>query len=113
MLSAEPGLSARIGRVDADIHDLGHIHAPVAHDAEALLIPIRIGDDVDGDADAERTGELKRLEILAERNALAKFLQAVFVNGLDAEKELGEPELLPELKNFLVTNEHVAARFQI
>ena len=48
-------LRARVGRVDADVHDLGH--AESAHSrmiANRALVPVGVGDDVDGDGDAER-----------------------------------------------------------
>ena len=114
-LLGEPGLGAGIRRVDADVHHFRYIHAPVAHDTdtEALLVPIRVGNDVDRHFDAERTGELQRLEIAPQRDALAELPQAVLVDRLDAEKDVGDAELLPELEHFLVAKQHVAARFQI
>jgi hypothetical protein len=58
-------------------------------------------------------GELQRLEIAPERDALAELPQSVLVDRLDAEKDVGDAELLPELEHFLVAKQHVAARFQI
>ncbi len=61
----------------------------------------------------KRAGELQRLEIAPERDALAKLLQAILVDRLNAEKDVCEPDRLPELEHFLVPEQHVAARFQI
>ena len=102
-----------IRRVDADVHHFRHVHAPVAHHAEAFLVPVRIGDDVDGNIYAQRAGELQSLEIATQRDAFAELAQAVLIDRLDTEKDVGDPELLPELEDLLVAKEHVAARFQI
>src|SRR5262245_5971048 len=112
-LLGDPGLGARIGRVDADIHHLRHVHAPVAHDAEAILVPVRIGDDVDRDVDAQRARKFQRLEIAPERDTLAVLAQALLVDRLDAEEDVGEADLLPELEHLLVPQQHVAAGLQI
>ena len=47
-LLSKPGLGAGIGRIDADVHYLRHVHAPIANDPEPLLIPVRIRNKVDG-----------------------------------------------------------------
>src|SRR6516165_6972098 len=112
-LLGEPSLSPGIGRVDADVDDLRHVHAPLAHHAEAFLVPIRVGDDVDCHFDAERAGEFERFEIAPERNALAEFFQSILIERFDAEKDVGDAKLLPELKQLLVAQEDIAARFQI
>src|SRR5262249_37192021 len=71
------------------------------------------GDDVDGHVHAQRARELQRLEIAPERNALAELAQAVLVDRLDAEEDVGQPDLLPELEHLLVPQQHVAAGLQI
>src|SRR5262249_906562 len=72
-LLSKPGLGARIRRIDADVHDLWHLHAPIANDSEPLVIPIRICNKVDGHVKAQRTSKFERLEIATKRNALAEF----------------------------------------
>ena len=67
-----PQLGAGIWRADADVDDLGDLQAPFANDAETVAIPVGLGDDVNGDIDAERTGEFERLEVLSQGHALAE-----------------------------------------
>src|ERR1700724_1896811 len=43
----EPGLGARIWRLNGDIDDLGHAHRPLPDERETRLVPVRVGDDVD------------------------------------------------------------------
>src|SRR5262249_2209237 len=95
VLPGEPGLGARIGRVDAQVHHLRHVQAPVTHDTKPLLVPVRLRDDVDRHSDLERASELQRLEIASKRNAFAKLSQAIPCNCCEAEKGLSEAELLP------------------
>jgi hypothetical protein len=71
-LLRQPTLRAGIGRVNADIDDFWHLHAPLANGCETLLIPVRISDDVDSNLNAERAGELQRLKVLADRDPLAE-----------------------------------------
>src|SRR5207248_5657048 len=63
--------------------------------------------------DAQRAGEFERLEIAPERNAFAKLSQSLLVERLEAEKDVGEADLLPELEHLLVTQQHVAARLKV
>src|SRR6185312_17512101 len=110
---AEPAFGSRIGRVDADVDDLGLLDAPVAHGSEPLMVPIRVGDQVDGDADAERAGEFERLEIAAERYPLAVFGKPLVVERLEPEEHVRDAKPLPEAEHRLVAQQHVAAGFEV
>src|SRR5215469_4761134 len=83
-LFGEPSLGAWIRRINADVHHLWHVHAPVADDSEPLLIPIRIGNKVDSNVNAQRTRKFERLEIATKRNTLAVLSQTLLVNRLEA-----------------------------
>jgi hypothetical protein len=109
----QPALRSRIGRVDADVDDVGELQAPLAHDPEALMVPIRISDQVDRDIDAERAGELHRLEIAVERHALTEFAQPLFVDRLEAEKHRLEADALPQAEYLSVPLQHVAAGLEV
>src|SRR5262245_8600326 len=111
-LFGEPGLRARIGRIDADVHHLRYIHAPIAHDSESILIPVRVGDDIDCHIDAQRAGELQRLEVAPKRDAFAELAQAILIECLNADKDVRESDLLPELEDILASKQHVAAGVQ-
>src|SRR5436305_2082550 len=80
---------------------------------KALAVPVRVGDQVDRDVDAERASEFERLEIEPERHALAVFLQPVFVDGFEPEEYVGHPESLPEPEYLLIAQQNVAAGFQV
>src|SRR6185312_4210228 len=108
-----PALGAGIGRVDADIHHLGHVEAPLPHGVEARFVPVGIGDDVDRDIDAERAGEFQRLHITAQRGALAIEAQPLFIQGFDTEEHVLEADRFPPAKDIAVAQQNVAARFQI
>src|SRR5262249_49291569 len=108
-----PGLGAGIRRVDADVHHLGDLGAPLAHDAEALPVPAGVGDDVDGDVDADGARELERLEVLREADALAELPEAILVDRLDAEEHDLEADAGPEPEDLLVPEQHVAARLDV
>src|SRR5260370_31826697 len=108
-----PTLGPGVGGVDADIDDGGHLQAPFAHDPEALMVPIRVGDQVDRDIDAERAGEFDCLEIAAERDAFAVFPKPLFVNRLEAEKHGLEPEPLPKAEHFLVAQQDIAPGLEV
>ena len=44
---------------------------------------------------------------------LAEFLQPLFIDRFDPEKHVFEAELLPETKDILVPQQHVAAGFEV
>src|SRR5262249_15520954 len=109
----EPGLGPRIRRIHGDVHHLGDLAAPLAHEAEALAVPARVGDDVDGDVDVDRASELERLEVLGEAHPLAELAQALLVDRLDAEEHDLEAESRPELEDLLVAQKDVAAGLDV
>ena len=55
----------------------------------------------------------ERLEIAAERDPLAMFAQALFVDRLEADEHVFEPELSPEAKYLLVAQQHIAAGLEV
>src|SRR4051812_21114789 len=112
-LLGQPTFGPRIWRIDAYIDDFRLLEAPLAHDPKALAVPVRVGDQVDRDVDAERASEFERLEIEPERHALAAFLQPVFVDGFEPEEYVGHPESLPEPEYLLIAQQNVAAGFQV
>src|SRR5437868_4083308 len=77
------------------------------------MVPIGIGDQVDCNMHVERAGEFERLEIAAERHALAVLLQAILVDRLEAEKHVGDAELLPEAEHLLMAQQNIAAGFEV
>ena len=110
----EPALGARIGRVDADVDDLGQLEAPFAHDAEALLVPVGVGDDVDRDVDAERAREFERLEVAAERNALAELASAPPRRSPRCRGTCrSRPSFFQNWNTSLLRKQHVAARLEV
>src|SRR5262245_59694739 len=109
----QPRLGPRIRGVHGDVHHLGDLAAPLAHHAEALAVPARIGDDVDRDVDVDRARELERLEVLGEAHPLAELAQAFLVDRLDAEEHDLEAELGPELEDLLVAQDDVAAGLDV
>src|SRR5262249_61826495 len=105
---SRPALGPWIWRVDADVDDFRLLDTPFANDAEAFVVPVRIGDQVDRDHDPERAGEFERLEIPAQRNPLAMLAQTFFVDRLEADEHVFKPELSPEAKHLLLPHQHVA-----
>src|SRR5439155_12058607 len=97
----------------ADVDDLGLFEAPLAQDAKALAVPIGIDDQVDRQMDPKRAGKFERLEIAAQRHALAVLEEALLVDRFEAEEHVGEAEPLPEAKHLLVAQQHVAAGVQV
>src|SRR5208282_3136849 len=110
---ANPALGPGIGRVDADVHDFRQLETPFADNAEALAVPFGIGNQIDQNVDPERAGELQRLEIAAEGDPLAEFLQPLLIDRFDAEKHIFEAEFFPETKDFLVAQQDVAAGLEV
>src|SRR4029078_13058237 len=76
-------------------------------------IPRGVGNQVDGDRNSERPGELQRFKVLAERNTFAMEGEALFVDRFNADEHVGETERLPEFEHLLVPQQHVAPRFEI
>src|SRR6188508_3723085 len=58
----EPTLGAGVWSIDADIDDLRDFQTPLPDDFESLPVPIRIGDEIDGDSDSHGSSEFERLE---------------------------------------------------
>ncbi len=90
-----PDFGAGVGRRHTDVDDLRHFERPIAHDAEARFVPIRIGDQVDRDGEAERARIFERRKIAAEGSALPVFLEAFLVDRLDAEEQIFDAKLAP------------------
>ena len=109
----EPDLRAGIGRGHGQVDDFRHRHGPFADDLEATLVPVAVGDDVDGDHQPELPRDLQRLEILPRCHALAVELERFLVEGFEAEKHIEEPELLPVLEQIAVLDQHVAAGLEV
>ena len=72
-----------------------------------------VGDDVDGDREPERAGDLQRAQVLVEGDPLAVGLEGVLVEGLDPEEHVVEAEPLPAREQLLVLDQHVAAGLQV
>src|SRR5258705_4993347 len=108
-----PAFGTGIGCVDADIYDFGQLDTPFSDNAEALMVPIRVGNQVDRDHDPQRAGVFERLEIAAERNSLAMLAQSFFVDRLEADKHVFEAELFPMAKYILVAQQYVAASLKV
>ena len=109
----QPRFGAWIRRINADIHDFRNFQTPLTNNLEPLFVPVRIGDQVDGDGNAKRTGKLQGLKILSQRNAFAMLEQSLFVDGLDSDEHIFKAERLPEGKYVFIPKQHVAARLQI
>src|SRR5262249_40033267 len=77
------------------------VHAPIAHDSKSILVPVRVGDDIDCHIDAQRAGELQRLEVAPEGDAFAELSQAILVECVNADKDVRESDLLPELEDLV------------
>src|SRR5215472_8007229 len=110
---ADPAFRPGIGCVDTDVDDFGQLQPPFADDAEPLAVPFGIGDQIYQDIDPERAREFQCLEIATERDPLAEFLQSLLIDRFDPEKHVFEPELLPEAKDFLMAQQHIAAGFEV
>ena len=109
----EPGLGARVGRLHGDVDDLRHAHRPVPDEREPRLVPVRVGDDVDGHAQPHGPGHFQRLVVDLRRGPLAERLQPVLVQRLQAEEHVVQPEPPPAPEHLLVAEQHVAAGFQV
>src|SRR5262249_28868473 len=99
---ADPALGPGIGSIDTDIDDLRQFERPFSQYAEALVVPLGIGDQIDQDVDAERARKFNRLEIATETDPLAELLQYLRLSRLDADKHVLEADLLPKTKDSLV-----------
>src|SRR5438128_10353622 len=90
-----PGLRAWIWRVDGEMHDFRHAGGPVLDEAKMRLIPVRIGNNVDGDDQSELARHFQGLHILIESDTLAVQSQRLLVQRLDAKKHVQESQTLP------------------
>src|SRR6185369_9883374 len=66
-----PALGSWVRSIDADGHDLRDVQAPLPNCLESLSIPVGIGDQIDGHADAKGSGTFQRFEVFPQRDALA------------------------------------------
>ena len=108
-----PCLGAGIGRIDADIDDLGNLETPSAHRLKACPITVGVRDDVDRDGDSQGSGKLQGLEVRPHAQAFPVSDQAFVVDCFDTEKHVPHPEIAPEPKHVLVPQQHVAPRLQV
>ena len=61
-----PALGAGVWGVNADVHDFRNVQTPLPNDLEPLPIPIRIGDEINGDRDSKGPCKFKRFEVSAQ-----------------------------------------------
>src|SRR6185437_5584652 len=71
----DPALGAGGRSVDADVHDFRNVQTPLPNGLEPFPIPIRIGDEINGDGDPKGSCKFERLEVSAQRDALAMHLR--------------------------------------
>src|SRR5437879_4488690 len=88
-------------------------HGPPADEREAALVPVAVGDDVHGDGEPDLARDLEGLEVLAGRDALAMELEGLFVERLQPEEHVVEPQLLPVGEELLVLDQHVAPGLEV
>src|SRR5712692_953571 len=97
-----PGFRTWVRGVDGEMHDFRNTGSPFLDEAKLRFIPVRIGNKVDGDDQAELTRHLQGLQILIEGDTLAVQVQCLFVQRLDAKKHIQETEPLPIREDFTV-----------
>src|SRR5262245_2658469 len=102
-----------VGGVNTDVDHLRDFETPIAHDLESFAIPCRISNDVDGHRYVERASEFQCFEIFRKRHAFAVAFQSFFVDCFKAEEHRIHTEPLPEPEDLLVTQQHVATRFEV
>src|SRR5712692_10247934 len=90
-----PGLRTWVRRVDGEMHDFRHAGGPFLDEAKMRLIPVRIGNNVDGDVQAKLTRHLQGLQILIEGDTLAVQSQRLLVQRFEAKKHVQETKPLP------------------
>ena len=112
-LLREPGLGAGIRRGDGQVDDLWNGQRPVAHGGEPCLVPVGVGDDVDGHGQAQSPGDLQRLHVGIGRHALAMPLERLGIERLHAEEHVEETEPSPVGEDLLVAEQHVATRLEV
>jgi hypothetical protein len=66
---------------------------------ELLTVPRRIGDQVDGDVDAQRSGCLQRFHVTIQVDPLAEPLQPGFVDRLQPDEHDLQSQVTPEPKD--------------
>src|SRR5215510_13007592 len=96
-----PGFRTGVRRIHADGHNFWNLQAPLPDDLEATSLPARIGDQIDGNPDAERARILERLEVFIDSDAFAMKYQPFFIDGFYADKHIGEAQCLPEFERLL------------
>src|SRR5439155_13214508 len=77
------------------------------------LIPVRIGNNVDGDDQSELTRHLQGLQILIESDTLAVQSQRLIVQRLGGKKHVQESQTLPIGEDLTIAEYHVTTRLQI
>ena len=90
-----PGFRPWVRGVDSEMHDFRHTGSPFLDKAKLPFIPVRIGNKVDGDDQAELPRHFQGLQVLIEGDTLAVQVQGLFVQRLDAKKHVQETEPLP------------------
>src|SRR5438552_16520056 len=108
-----PCFCAGIRRVNADVDDLGDFEAPIAYYLESFAVPCGIGNDIDSHGYVERASKLQCFEILGERHAFAVTLESLFIDRFETKEHGSQAEPLPELEDFLVSQQHVPARLKV
>ena len=109
----EPRLGARIGRAHRQVDDLGDAQRPLPDHREAALVPVRVGDDVEGNGEAELARDLERLEVLVGSHPLPQQLEPLLVERLHAEEHVVQAEPTPVREDLLVLDEDIAARLEV
>ena len=109
----QPRLGAGVRRCHREVHDLRHGQRPVAHSGEAGLVPVGVGDDVDGHGEAQLARDFQRLHVGVGGDALAVALERLGVERLHAEEHVEQAQLPPVGEHVLVLEQHVAARLQV
>ena len=108
-----PCFRAGIRCVNTDVDDLGDFQAPIAYYLESFAVPCGIGNDIDGHGYVERASKLQCFEIFGERHAFAVALESLFIDRFQTKEHGSQAEPLPELEDFLVSQQHVPARLKV
>src|SRR5262245_39764430 len=74
-----PGLRPWVWGVDREMDDLRYADSPFPYEAKPFLIPVGIGDDVDGDSQTELASHIQSRQILMSSDAFAMHTQCIFV----------------------------------
>jgi hypothetical protein len=109
----QPGLGARVGSLHGDVDDLRHRQRPLPDELEPRLVPVRVGDDVDGHAHPHGPGQLKRLVVYLGRGLLAERPQSFLIERLQAKEHVVQAEPPPAPEYLLVLDQHVGAGLEV